>query len=92
MADTINTMPYNRDAEMALLGCLLIDHEIAAELVEKLNEEDFYQEPNAKIMFRINEKDMPALEERIKLFENPNYKGNKTQPNLMEFQHQLEVL
>lgn len=34
MAAEINTMPYNRDAEMALLGCLLIDNDIAAELVE----------------------------------------------------------
>ena len=40
----INTMPYNRDAEMALLGCLLIDNDIAADLVEKLTEDDFYQE------------------------------------------------
>ena len=44
MAAEINTMPYNRDAEMALLGCLLIDNDIAAELVEKLTEDDFYQE------------------------------------------------
>ena len=58
-----------------------------ADYIVAKSEEDFYQEPNAKMMFRINEKDMPALEERIKLFENPNYKGNKTQPNLMEFQH-----
>ena len=35
MAKDVNTMPYNRDAEMALLGCLLIDNEITAELVEK---------------------------------------------------------
>ena len=44
MAKDINTMPYNRDAEMALLGCLLIDNEITSELVEKLTEDDFYQE------------------------------------------------
>ena len=44
MATAINTMPYNRDAEMALLGCLLIDNDIVAELVEKLSEDDFYQE------------------------------------------------
>ena len=37
MATAINTMPYNRDAEMALLGCLLIDSEIAADIVEKLS-------------------------------------------------------
>ncbi len=44
MANEINTMPFNRDAEMALLGCLLLDNEIASELVEKLSAEDFYQE------------------------------------------------
>jgi replicative DNA helicase len=44
MATQVNTMPYNRDAEMALLGCFLIDNEIAVELVEKLHEDDFYQE------------------------------------------------
>ena len=44
MSTQVNTMPYNRDAEMALLGCFLIDNEIASELVEKLHEDDFYQE------------------------------------------------
>lgn len=50
MANETYTMPYNRDAEMALLGCLLIDNEIAAELVEKLNEEDFYQDAHKYIL------------------------------------------
>ena len=50
MATAINTMPYNRDAEMALLGCLLIDNEIAAELVEKLGEDDFYQDSHKVIL------------------------------------------
>ena len=50
MANEVNTMPYNRDAEMALLGCLLIDNEIAAELVEKLTEDDFYQESHKYIL------------------------------------------
>lgn len=50
MATAINTMPYNRDAEMALLGCLLIDSEIAADIVEKLNEDDFYQESHKYIL------------------------------------------
>ena len=39
--ETSNTMPYNRDAEMALLGCLLIDNEIATDIVETLTEDDF---------------------------------------------------
>ena len=50
MAKETNTMPYNRDAEMALLGCLLIDNELAAELVEKLFEDDFYQESHKFIL------------------------------------------
>ncbi|MBQ9728333.1 MAG: replicative DNA helicase [Clostridia bacterium] len=50
MANEINAMPYNRDAEMALLGCLLIDNDIAAELVEKLSEEDFYQESHKYVL------------------------------------------
>ena len=50
MANEMNTMPYNRDAEMALLGCLLMDAEIAADLVEKLAEEDFYQESHKYII------------------------------------------
>ena len=43
-------MPYNRDAEMALLGCFLMDNDIVAELVEKLGEDDFYQEPHKYII------------------------------------------
>jgi replicative DNA helicase len=50
MANETNTMPYNRDAEMALLGCFLIDSDIASELVEKLTEQDFYQESHKFIL------------------------------------------
>lgn len=50
MAAEINTMPYNRDAEMALLGCFLIDNDIAAEYVDKLGEDDFYQESHKYII------------------------------------------
>ena len=50
MATSVNTMPYNRDAEMALLGCFLIDNEIASELVEKLTEDDFYQESHRYVL------------------------------------------
>ena len=50
MATETNTMPYNRDAEMALLGCFLIDNEISSELVEKLTENDFYQESHKFIL------------------------------------------
>ena len=50
MAQDINTMPHNRDAEMALLGCLLIDHDIASDIVDKLHEDDFYTEAQQLIL------------------------------------------
>ena len=50
MATNVNAMPYNRDAEMALLGCFLMDNDIVSELVEKVTEEDFYQESHKFII------------------------------------------
>ncbi len=50
MANETTTMPYNRDAEMALLGCMLIDSDIASEIIDKLNEADFYQESHKQIL------------------------------------------
>ena len=41
MSQTVNSMPYSRDAEMALLGCFLMDNDIVVELLEKLTEDDF---------------------------------------------------
>ncbi len=50
MANEVNSMPYNRDAEMALLGCFLMDNDIVSELVEKLSEDDFYIESHKVII------------------------------------------
>ncbi len=50
MANETMTMPYNRDAEMALLGCMLIDSDIASEVIDKLHERDFYQESHKYIL------------------------------------------
>ena len=50
MVTTASTMPYNRDAEMALLGCFLIDSEVASDIVEELVEDDFYQESHKYIL------------------------------------------
>lgn len=50
MATTAPSMPYNRDAEMALLGCFLMDSEIATELVDKLHEDDFYVEAHKYVL------------------------------------------
>ena len=55
MAAEVSTMPYNRDAEMALLGCLIIDNAILTELVGGLDEEDFYIESHKYIIRAIRQ-------------------------------------
>ncbi len=40
----IQQMPHNLEAEAALLGCLIMDEYVQTEILETLNEEDFYQE------------------------------------------------
>ena len=43
-------MPHSIEAEEALLGCIISDSFIAAELISDLKEEDFYSE-TLKIVF-----------------------------------------
>lgn len=50
MSDKTNEMPNNLDAEQALLGCMLIDNEILPDVLEKLNEDDFYRESHKYIL------------------------------------------
>ncbi len=50
MANENMTMPYNRDAEMALIGCMLIDGDIASDTIDKLQEADFYQDSHKFIL------------------------------------------
>ncbi len=50
MSDKNNVLPNNLDAEQALLGCMLIDNQILSDVLEKLNEEDFYQESHKSIL------------------------------------------
>lgn len=50
MSDKNNVMPNNLDAEQALLGCMLIDNEILAEILEQLDKNDFYQESHGYIL------------------------------------------
>lgn len=50
MSDKNNIMPNNLDAEQALLGCMLIDNEILAEVLEQLDKNDFYQESHQYIL------------------------------------------
>ena len=55
MANEQLTMPYNRDAEMALLGCILMDTEIASDVVERLSAADFYIEAHQIIIRAMNQ-------------------------------------
>ncbi|MDE7453417.1 MAG: replicative DNA helicase [Clostridia bacterium] len=50
MSDKNNVMPNNLDAEQALLGCMIIDNEILAEVLEQLDKNDFYQESHQYIL------------------------------------------
>lgn len=50
MSDKNNVMPNNLDAEQALLGCMLIDNEILAEVLDGLDKKDFYQESHKYIL------------------------------------------
>ena len=50
MSDKNNVLPNNLDAEQALLGCMLIDNEILAEILEELDKNDFYQESHQYIL------------------------------------------
>ena len=50
MAKTTNVLPNNLEAEQALLGCLLIDIDTQTDILDKLTEEDFYQESHQLII------------------------------------------
>lgn len=50
MSDKNNVLPNNLDAEQALLGCMLIDNQILSDVLEKLSEDDFYQESHRYIL------------------------------------------
>lgn len=46
---------------------------------------ELYSEPNYKIMFRTNPKEMPKIEAQVKAHPSKYYKGFKTGPMMMEF-------
>lgn len=45
-----DVMPNTLEAEQALLGCMIIDNEILADVLEKLSVNDFYQESHQYIL------------------------------------------
>lgn len=55
--------PQNLDAEMSLLGAILIDEEVLADISDKLNAQDFYDKRHALIfdaMLRLYERHRPV--------------------------------
>lgn len=53
MSDKTNVMPNNLEAEQSLLGCMIIDNEILADVLDGLEEKDFYQESHQHIISAI---------------------------------------
>ncbi len=47
---TKNTMPNNLEAEQALISCMLIDNEILSDILEQVEDGDFYQESHRFII------------------------------------------
>ena len=55
--------PQNVDAEMSLLGAVLIDEEVLADITEHVKPKDFYDKRHAVIydaMMRLYEKNKPV--------------------------------
>ncbi|MDE7439176.1 MAG: replicative DNA helicase [Clostridia bacterium] len=50
MAKNNNTMPNNLEAEQALISCMLIDNEILSDVLEQLDDNDFYHESHRYII------------------------------------------
>lgn len=50
MSDKTNVMPNNLEAEQSLLGCMIIDNEILAEVLDELDSKDFYHESHQYII------------------------------------------
>ncbi|MCH5148854.1 MAG: replicative DNA helicase [Clostridiales bacterium] len=53
MSDKTNVLPNNLEAEQSLLGCMIIDNEILADVLDGLEVNDFYQESHQHIISAI---------------------------------------
>lgn len=69
-------MPNNMEAEQSVLGCILINNEIAMEVISQLQEKDFYSDKNKIVFLAI--KDLAFARkpiDEITLIENLKNKG-----------------
>ena len=107
MADNNNVMPNNLDAEQALLGCMLIDNEILADVLERLTEDDFYQESHRfilsamKLVFAEHKPlDLVTLADKLDTEGNLNNAGGlnyltfltQVTPSSANYQHYFDII
>ena len=107
MPDKTNVMPNNLDAEQALLGCMLIDNEILADVLDGLDQNDFYQESHQYIISAIKmvfaerkPLDIVTLSDRLESDGNLEKAGGITYiteitqstPSAANYQHYLDIV
>lgn len=107
MSDKTNVMPNNLDAEQALLGCMIIDNEILADVLDKLSSDDFYQESHQYILSAIklvfNERkpvDIVTLADKLETEKRLEKAGGITYitelaqitPSAANYEHYLEIV
>lgn len=107
MSDKSNVLPNNLDAEQALLGCMLIDNLILADVLEKLVEEDFYQESHQFILAAMKQVyydhkplDLITLADRLETDGNLEKSGGLTYlteltqatPSSANYNHYFEIV
>ncbi len=107
MAENNNVMPHNLDAEQALLGCMLIDNEILAEVLDLLDGSDFYHETHRLILSAVKmvfadrkPLDIVTLSDRLEYDGNLEKAGGisyltelvQITPSAANFRHYLEIV
>ena len=80
----VNGVSYtNRQDQRTKDSAKYLDNQVRVHVVEDLSE--FAQNPVPKMGFRVNEEDMPKIEERVAEFPSEKFKGFKTEKNMFEF-------
>lgn len=107
MSDKTNIMPNNLEAEQSLLGCMIIDNEILAEVLDELGENDFYHESHKyiisaiKIVFADRKPlDIITLSDRLESDGNLEKAGGisyiselaQITPSAANYKHYLEIV
>lgn len=107
MPEKTNVMPNNLEAEQALLGCMLIDNDILADVLDGLDNADFYQESHQYIISAVKmifadrkPLDIVTLSDRLENDGNLEKAGGisyltelaQTTPSAANYKHYLEIV